>query len=238
MEIPPRRRYPWFPWCASAPWCANPEVCARIGVSTQAPFHDREDFNTPGSSESFAIMETAACTQPRPALTPPKLSRWCAKRVRASGWSRGASGHVHLDGVVPSRAVGLGPVLHRSLGVTGLVGRADLEHVLAWGRVPGVVPLAPGVDGVLRGHGRGVPGAVHADLDGLDALVLGPGHAGDRDLAAGHTGVGLRDVDARLGLDRPLLGPALLDPERVERAERGDLHVDHPLGRRHVAIQA
>ena len=61
------------------------------------------------------------------------------------------------------------------------------------------------------------------------AIVTRPG---------GQAAPGLRHVDARFGLDRALLGPAPPHPVGVERAERGELHVDHPLGRRHVAVQA
>ena len=145
---------------------------------------------------------------------------------------------VDPDGVVSGRAVRLGPVLHRGLGVAGLVGGADLEHVLPGGSVPDVVPLAPGVDRVLGGEFRFVPDAVDGHLDGLDAAVLRPGHAGDRHLARGHAAASLRHVDAGFGLDRPLLGPALLHPVGVERAEGGELHVYHPLGRGHVAVQS
>src|SRR6476661_984808 len=62
------------------------------------------------------------------------------------------SGDVDQDRVVPGRAVGVGPVLERGLGVASLVGRPDLERVLAGGGVPRVGPLAPGVDGVLSGE--------------------------------------------------------------------------------------
>ena len=103
---------------------------------------------------------------------------------------------------------------------------------------PGVVPLPPGIDVVLRGELGGVPGAVHRYLDRLDATVLRPRDAGERHRARRHLSAGFRHVDARLGLDRSLLRPATLHPVGVEGGERGDLHVDHPLARGHVAIQA
>src|SRR5215831_6165097 len=105
--------------------------------------------------------------------------------------------------MVAGRAVGLGLVEDGGLRVTGLVSGTYLQHVLARRRLPGVVPLPPGVDRVLSGELRLVPGAIDADLDRLDASVLRPRDAGDHYRARGD--VAPRRVDARLGLDRRLL---------------------------------
>ncbi|CAM5633034.1 hypothetical protein SFIMM107S_03366 [Streptomyces griseus] len=109
----------------------------------------------------------------------------------------------------------------------------------AGGRLPGVGPLAPGVDGVLFGEERGPPGAlVHADLDLLDASVLGPGHSGDHDRAGLGASEGLGGVDPGLGLDRGLAGPLALHPVRVVGVERGEFDVLDPLAGGDVSVQA
>ena len=81
--------------------------------------------------------------------------------------------------------------------------------------------------------------AVDADLDAIDAAVLGPGDAGDGDLAGGRparTAWGCRS--AAIVLIGAFLRPAALDPVRVKGVERGQLQLDQPLGGRDVAVQA
>ena len=68
---------------------------------------------------------------------------------------------------------------------------------------------------------------------------LGPGHAGDRARVPASTlarprGVSMRDIV----LIGPCLRPAALDPVLVEVVEGRQLDLGHPLGGRHVAVEA
>src|SRR5271165_4409238 len=75
-------------------------------------------------------------------------------------------------------------------------------------------------------------------MNGLDALVLSPGHPGYCRGAAPDVVRAVRHVDAAFCLDRRLLRPAALRPVGVVARERGHVDVGHPLGRGHVAVQA
>src|SRR5215472_14660671 len=113
-----------------------------------------------------------------------------------------------------------------------MVARSDVD-------VPVVDPLPPAVD---AWHGREpglLPGpAADAYLDGVDALVLGPRHSGDRNRPAVLDGVlDARNVDPRLSLDRALRGPATRYPVGARGPVRRDLDVHEPLARRHVAVE-
>jgi hypothetical protein len=62
-------------------WCVNSGVLRPDPGTTEAVIMIAKALLLPRRSKPFAIMEN-----PR-ALGAPKISRWCAKRVRASGWS-------------------------------------------------------------------------------------------------------------------------------------------------------
>ena len=68
--------------------------------------------------------------------------------------------------------------------------------------------------------------------------MLGPGHPGHLRRPRTQRRAGRGHVDPGLGLDRRLLRPAARRPVGRGVRERGDLDVGHPLGRRHIAIQA
>ena len=112
---------------------------------------------------------------------------------------------------------------------------------LPGGGVPLVDPLAPGVDRWPRRRARAWchVAVVDADLDPLDAAVLGPGDAGDGDRAGAELGERRRRVDARHRLDRRLGGPAALDPVRRRSASKvvSSRSTSHLRGR-HVAVEA
>ena len=100
------------------------------------------------------------------------------------------------------------------------IGRPDLESMAAGRGLPVERPLAPGVDGVDGGEAGRLPRAVvDADLDRVDAAVLGPGDAADDRPAGRDRRQRLGRVDARHRLDRRFRRPAALDPVRVVGVE-------------------
>src|SRR5215475_8402512 len=126
--------------------------------------------------------------------------------ARWTGDPRSADGD--LVRRIAGRAVGDHIRLHARLRVARLVGRPRFDEVVA-GRhvdVPVVDPLPPCIEvGYRRQPGLPPRSVRDPDLDRLDAFVLRPGDAGDRDLLARLDGrAGGRDVDPGLGLHRRL----------------------------------
>ena len=120
----------------------------------------------------------------------------------------------------------------------GAISGSHPYSVLARSGVPGHHPLSPGVDGGLPTELRFHPIlVVHLHLHLLDGPAGRPGHPGNRRGAGVDGGVPAGHVDAGLGLDRPLLGPAAGDPVAVESLPGGELDVRQPLGGRHIAVQ-
>src|SRR5262245_39685324 len=82
---------------------------------------------------------------------------------------------------IARRSVWLRRLDQRRLGIAGRVGGPRLDPVGARRGVPVNRPLPPGVDPGDRSQlGLTPRTAIHAHLDGIDALVLSPGHARDR----------------------------------------------------------
>ena len=125
-----------------------------------------------------------------------------------------------------------------ALGAARRIRRPHLNLVRAGGRRPAVDPLAPGVGGDRVGEARVNPGAVvHSHLHRLHADVLFPGHPRDGDGACGDCRPGKRGVDAGGELDRALRIPAPRGPVALVFGELGHLELDHPFGRRDVAVE-
>ena len=156
----------------------------------------------------------------------------------APTFSRGLA-YCYVDRVVAGGAGGVWGGFGGGLGLAVAVCGAHLEGIVAWGGVPVVDVLAPGIFGELLCEAGGVPGlaAVGRDLDLLDAAVRGPGDTAYRVLARGEVIAGLHGVDSGLGFDRALLRPGALYPVRVE-VPVGELYLGEPLGGRDVAVEA
>ena len=136
------------------------------------------------------------------------------------------------------RAVGRRRLEGLALGAARRIRRPHLNLVRAGGRRPAVDPLAPGVGGDRVGEGRLSPGAVvHPHLHRLHADVLFPGHPRDGDGASGDRCSGKRSVDAGGELDRAFRIPAPRGPVALVFGELGHLELDHPFGRRDVAVK-
>src|SRR5204862_389465 len=102
---------------------------------------------------------------------------------------------------------------------------AEVDHVVD------TIKAAAATGKVGSGAGRRlVPRpAVARRPDPGEALARRPRHAGDRGGAGGHRGARRGDVDAGLGLDRAVLRPAAIHPERVLVVAPGQLDGRQPL---------
>ena len=108
--------------------------------------------------------------------------------------------------------------------------RAYLEAERALGGGPVDHPLTPTAVGQLLAQNGVDPSAFRRlragrslawpNLNAADAAQPAPGDAGDAHVAGRERGAGVRDVDARLQLDRRLLGPASPHPVGIEGVER------------------
>src|SRR5215204_1727420 len=133
----------------------------------------------------------------------------------------------------------MGRGLGGGLGLAVAVCSAHLDGVIAWGGVPIVDVLAPGIFGELFREAGRIPGlsAVGRDLDLLDTAVGGPGDTAYGVMARGEVLAGADGIDARLGLDGAFLRPGALDPVGVEVPIR-ELYLGEPLGSRDVPVEA
>ena len=107
------------------------------------------------------------------------------------------------------------------LGLAVAVCGAHLDGVVAWGGVPVVDVLAPGIFGELFCEAGCVPGlaAVGRDLDLLDTAVGGPGDTAYRVLACGEVVAGLM-VSIR---DWVLIGPSFDQVRWIQYASKFQL---------------
>ncbi len=91
-----------------------------------------------------------------------------------------ALGDFHGAGVIPGGSVRVGRREVGGLGVAELVGRADLNGVLAWRRIPVEYPLPPSIVTDIAAEASFLPRAiVDAHLDAIHSSMLSPSDAGE-----------------------------------------------------------
>ena len=155
-----------------------------------------------------------------PPALPPRNPCYHYTPVRPGHAAGGCQPTLMLTVCRPVEPFGAGGACGLDLRVALGVERADLQDVVAARRVPGPVPLPPGVDRRVRGQRRLLPRApIDADLDLRHPDVLVPRHPGDGDLTSRR--LRPRYVDPRRQLDRPELGPAARRPVRPRTGRTG-----------------
>ena len=118
---------------------------------------------------------------------------------------------------MPGGTVGSGRGNGGGLRLAGPVGGPDPHQVIAGRDRDSCLPLDPGLVGERFGQlSLGPWLVVELNLDPLKSLQWCPGHSGYNHFALLERGTVVGHIDAGVGLDRALLGPAPRYPVGVE----------------------